>query len=447
MLESGTQAKSREILGEPPFEVKIFKWDTMLPQDRERILKRSQADLERIRGDVAQIISDVRQNGEEALLKYTRDFDNPDFQLSQLKVTDQDIERAYHRVNREVVTTIREQIEISSTYAKKEKDSITMDWRIETIPGVITGLRLTSIESVGLYVPATKAPLPVVAQILAVTAKAAEVSRIVVCFPPTGDHSEIIISAIEAGADEIYRMGGVQAIAGLAYGTKSIKPVKFIAGPGNRYVQAAKLQVFGQVGIDMLSGPSEALILADESANPAYLAADILARCEHGEDSAGVLITNSEEIAKMTAQEVKKQAPLLGRKEYIGQALTQYSAIIIMNSLDEMIEFTNEYSPEHLEVQVKSPQDLLPKLHNAGSIFLGEFAPVAVGDYASGTNHCLPTGAAAKFASPVGVRMFLKASSYQQLTKEGLKKLAPIVEKLSDVEGLDAHKRSVQIRF
>ena len=322
-----------------------------------------------------------------------------------------------------------------------------MDWSIEPVPGVLTGMRYTPIESVGLYVPAGKAPLPVVAQILAVTAKAAGVARIAVCFPPRGDFPEIIVSADLAGATDLYRMGGAQAIAAFAYGTEIIKPVKFIAGPGNIYVQSAKLQVFGSVGIDMLSGPSEALILADGTANPAYLAADILARCEHGGDSAGVLVTTSKEIAQKTQQEIEKQAQKLKRQEYISEALEKYSAIIIVNSHKEMIAFANEYSPEHLEAQVKNPRALLLKIKNAGSIFLGDSAPVAVGDYASGTNHCLSTGVAPQFASPVGVRMFLKASGYQELTKKGLRALTPIVETLADVEGLDAHKHSVQIRF
>ena len=238
-----------------------------------------------------------------------------------------------------------------------------------------------------------------VAQILAVAAKAAGVRRIVVCFSPTAELLEIIVSADLAGATEIYRVGGVQAIAALTYGTKTIKPVNFIAGPGNPYVQAAKLQVFGKVGVDMLSGPSEALILADKTSNPKFLAADILARCEHGSDSAGVVVTDSVDIARKTLEEVKRQLPLLNRQNYINNALNNFSAIILVKSQKEMIDFANEYSAEHLEVQTADARKLLPKLRNASSIFLGNFAPVTVGDYASGTNHCLPTG-----VSPVSHR-------------------------------------------
>ncbi|MEX2014325.1 MAG: histidinol dehydrogenase [Candidatus Saccharimonadales bacterium] len=427
--------------------INIYDWKKTSEKDKNVILERSQADMESIRDYVAGIIDDVRKNGDKAVVKYIRKFDDPKFEAERLKVSKSDIKKAYEVVDPKVIAIMREQIKISSAYASAERKNIVDSWEIETTPGVVTGLRHTPIESTGLYVPAGKAPLPVVAQILTVAAKTAGVPRKVVCFPPTGELPEVIVSADLAGADEIYRIGGVQAIAALAYGTETIKPVRFIAGPGNPYVQAAKLQVFGRVGIDMLSGPSEALILADDTANPAYLAADILARCEHGGDSAGVVVTNSKDIAEQTAKEVERQAPALKRQQYIIEALKRYSAIILVDSIEQMVEFSNDYSPEHLEVQVKNPKGLLNKLTNAGTVFLGDWAPVAVGDYASGTNHCLPTGVAPKFASPVGVRMFLKTSGYQQLSKEGLNRLKPIVETLSDVEGLDAHKKSVQIRF
>jgi histidinol dehydrogenase len=427
--------------------IRIYEWSKISSKDKKRIISRSQADMDSIGKYVSGIIQDVRDSGDKALVKYTKKFDNPRFTASMIKVTKKDIAKAYRSVSPKVIKIMREQIKISRAYAKTEKSKLVMDWKIQTVPGVMTGMRLTSIDSVGLYVPAGKAPLPVVAQILVVAAKAAGVPRIAVCFPSTAELPEIIVSADLAGATEIYRMGGVQAIAAFTYGTETVKPVNFIAGPGNPYVQAAKLQVFGKVGVDMLSGPSEALILADKTAKPAFLAADILARCEHGSDSAGVVVTNSIDIAKKILKEIKKQSPSLKRQLYIKNALKNFSAIILVKSQKEMIDFANEYSAEHLEVQTANARELLPKLRNAGSIFLGDYAPVAVGDYASGTNHCLPTGVAPKFASPVGVRMFMKASGYQYLTKQGLKRLKPIVETLSDVEGLDAHKRSVQIRF
>ncbi|OGJ50874.1 histidinol dehydrogenase [Candidatus Peregrinibacteria bacterium RIFOXYB2_FULL_32_7] len=429
--------------------IQIYKWSEIDPKIKMKIMRRAVADIDSIKDQVALIIKDVKEKGDSALVDYIRKFDNPDFDIKNLKVSAEDIKTAYEKVNPQTLEMIKKQISISKKFHEYQAEQLKKveNWEIESTKGVITGQRVTPIDAVGLYVPAGKAPLPTVSQILTVTAKAAGVPRIVVVFPPTGDHYEIIVAANEAGATEIYRVGGVAGISALAYGTETIKPVNKIAGPGSPWVQAAKLQVFGQVGIDMLSGPSEAIILADKTANPVYIAADILARCEHGPDSAGVLITDNLELAEQTKVEILKQFETLNRKEYIKKALEAYSALIVVENFDQAIDLTNEYSPEHLEVMIENPKSLLPKLRNAGSIFLGNFAPVAVGDYASGTNHCLPTGNAPKFSSPVCVSMFQKTSEYQILTKEGLDNLKPIVQMISDVEGLDAHKRSVEIRF
>ena len=427
--------------------ISIYEWKTVDADIRKRIMDRAQADMEPIKESVATWLERVREQGDEAILDYIRKFDDAKFELSRLRVGEADIKEAYLNVDDRVLETIQQQIEISQKYHKVQASKVEQEWEIETIPGVKTGARIVPVDAVGLYVPAGKAPLPTVAQILTVAAKAAEVPRIAVFFPPTAPNYEIIVAANEAGADEIYRVGGIAAIGAMAYGTDIIKPVNFIAGPGNPYVQAAKLQVFGKVGIDMLSGPSEALILADGEANPRYLAADILARCEHGPDSAGVLATTSRELAEKVKDEVESQALSLKRQEYIGKALDGYSAILLFDSDNEMIEFANEYAAEHLEILMQNPREVLKQIRNAGSIFLGDYAPVAVGDYASGTNHCLPTGVAPKFASPVNVGMFQRKVEFQELTEEGLANLRPIVETISDVEGLDAHKRSVQIRF
>lgn len=427
--------------------IDLIRWKEADVETRSRILSRSQADMASIQPVVAEWLDRVKREGDAAVLAYIRQFDDPNFSLDRLRVSEADIEQAYAAVDPVVLQRIREQIQISRRYHEVQASKIERSWEIETVPGVKTGVRVVPIDAVGLYVPAGKAPLPTVAQILTVAAKAAGVPRTVVCFAPTAQNYEIIVAAREAGADEIYRVGGIAAIGALTYGTASIAPVNFIAGPGNPYVQSAKLQVFGKVGIDMLSGPSEALILADEGADPRYLAADILARCEHGSDSAGVVATASFELAQRVVAEVERQAPLLARQQYIPEALRRFSAVVVFDSDEEVIDFANEYSAEHLEVQFRDPMALLPRLRNAGSIFLGDYAPVAVGDYASGTNHCLPTGVAPKFASPVRVGAFLKEVEYQLLTREGLAALRPIVETISDVEGLDAHKRSVQIRF
>jgi histidinol dehydrogenase len=427
--------------------IQILDWNSADQKTKKCIMERSQVDVESVKPVVADWIHQVRNEGDQAVLRYIQKFDDKNFKLHHIRVTEDDVQRAYDNIKPEVLVKIREQIKISRQFHAVQAEKVIKEWQIESVPGVITGTKITPIDAVGLYVPAGKAPLPTVSQILTVAAKAAEVPRIVVCFAPTGDYPEIIVAAKEAGADEIYRVGGIVAIAAFAYGTETIKPVNFIAGPGNPYVQAAKLQVFGRVGIDMLSGPSEALIMADESSNPVYLAADILARCEHGADSAGVLVTNSRDIAEKTKAEVERQAPLLKRQQYIPTALERFSAIVLVEDRQAMIEFANDYSAEHLEIQMKDPLEVMKSIRNAGAIFLGDYAPVAVGDYASGTNHCLPTGRAVKFSSPVNVSMFQKKVEFQSLTKEGLAALRPIVETISDVEGLDAHKRSVQIRF
>jgi histidinol dehydrogenase len=427
--------------------IKILNWSQAPQKEKEKIMQRAQADMEAIKEYVAQWIDKIKTQGDKAIIEYVQKFDNKDFIIEKLRISKEDIDKAYKNIDPKVLKAIQEQIRISKAFHEKQVESIERLWQTETIEGVITGVKKVPIEAVGLYVPAGKAPLPTVAQILTVAAAAAGVPRKVVCFPPTGEHYEIIVAANEAGADEIYRVGGIAAIAALAFGTEMIKPVYKIVGPGNPYVQAAKLQVFGQVGIDMLSGPSEALIMADESSDPRYLAADILARCEHGADSAGVVVTYSKEIAKQTKQEIEKQAPKLLRQEFIQKALDNYSAIIIVENEEEMIKFTNEYSAEHLGIQVKDPKKIFSQIKNAGSVFLGNYAPVAVGDYASGTNHCLPTGATPKFSSPIGVETFMKNVEFQELTAEGLKKLQPIVQTISRVEGLDAHENSVNIRF
>lgn len=427
--------------------INLLRWDETPEPVRERIMSRAQADIESLRGEVVPWLEKIRARGDAAVVEYIREFDDPDFEAAQLRVSEEDIRRAYESVKPEVLRMIREQIRISREFHAEQARRLEPAWEIETVPGVVTGVKRVPIDCAGLYVPAGKAPLPTVAQILTVAAKAAGVPRIVVCFAPTAPNFEIIVAAAEAGATEIYRVGGIAAIGALAYGTATIKPVNKIVGPGNPWVQAAKLAVFGRVGIDMLSGPSEALIMADKTSNPRFLAADILARCEHGSDSAGVVVTDSAEIAEQTREEVNRQAPLLARQQYIQDALRRFSAIIIVNSEDEMIDFANRYSAEHLEIQTQEPERIFARIRNAGSVFLGNFAPVAVGDYASGTNHCLPTGDAAKYASPINVGTFMREMEYQRLTKEGLAALKPIVESISDVEGLDAHKKSVTIRF
>lgn len=426
----------------------------MLSQLEERIaakiMRRAQADIDALAPVAKAWIEKVRQDGDAALVEYIRKFDRPEFSAASLRVSAEDIKAAYATIPTATLEILKRQIAVSKQFHQEQARRLFADakWEIETIPGVRTGVKKVPLDAVGLYVPAGKAPLPTVAQILTVAAKAAGVPRIVVCFPPTGVHHEIIVAADLAGADEIYRVGGIAAIAALAYGTESIPMVDKICGPGSPYVQAAKLQVFGQVGIDMLSGPSEALIIADETSDPRFLAADLLARCEHGPDSSAVVIVDSEQIARQTAAEVERQKQHLSRSEFIEQALSNgYTAILVADSRQAMIDFANSYAAEHLEIQTHEPEELFSLIRHAGSAFIGQYAPVAVGDYASGTNHCLPTSRAVRFSSPNGVEMFTKNIEFQVLTKAGLQELAPIVETVSGIEGLDAHWQSLALRL
>ena len=439
--------------------IPILRWRDVIPPRREIFMGRSKAVAADIQHDVQYWLTHIRHNGDEGILTYIQKYDEKNGQIgkfklinfnqSKLRVTPEDIEHAYDTIDGNLLLRIRDQIVLSRKFHEAYAANLPHHFEIEQIPGVIAGYQRRPVASAGLYVPAGKAPLPTVAQILTVAAKAAGVERCVVCFPPTSEISEtaIIVAANEAGADEIYRVGGIAAIAALAYGTETIKPVDVIAGPGNPWVQTAKLLVSGQVGIDMVAGPSEAMIVADDTANPEFVAADILAQCEHGPDSAGVLVTTSMRLAEATKAAIERQVTKLDRGGYLEKSLGGYSGIIVVEDDQELLNFVNEYAPEHLEIQLADPMQFLAKVKSAGSCFLGEDSPVAAGDYATGTNHTLPTGSAARYASAVSPETFMKTIQYQRLTKDGLKSLQPIVETISDAEGLDAHKRSVQIRF
>ncbi len=423
----------------------IYRWSETEPQLKKIILERAMFDISAIKDYVAQWMETIKNEGDDGIVKYTRQFDNKTFQIEDLKVKRQDIEKAYQTVHPRIVEVLKRQISISRQNALSNAKHETV--LKSFIPGVQVGYKITPIESAGLAVPAGQVPLPTVMQILTVTAKAAGVPRVIACYPPTGEYPEMLIAADLAGTDEVYRVGGIAGIAAMAYGTESIKPVLKIAGPGSIYTQAAKMMAYGKVVIDMVAGPSEAIILADKNANPIYCAADILARAEHSPDAAGVLVTDSAELAAKTKIEVERQMQYLSRKEVIEKSLAKYSCAIVTNSWQEAIDFTNEYSPEHLEILVQDPFTVLPQIMNAGSIFLGEYAPVAIGDYASGTNHILPTGYWPKMVSAVGVETFQKSTEIQYLTKAGLENLEEIVDVVSGIEKLDAHWNSINVRI
>lgn len=423
----------------------IYQWSKTDKKTKKKLMDRAMFDITSIRDYVAKWIETVKKEGDAGILKYNRQFDNKNYDLKDLKVSRNDIEKAYKVVDPNVIEVIKRQISISrqNALSKARQETVLKSF----IPGIQVGYKITPIESVGLAVPAGQVPLPTVMQILAVTAKAAGVLRVVACFPPTGDYPEMLIAADLAGVDEIYRVGGIAGIAAMAYGTQTIKPVLKIAGPGSIYTQAAKMLVFGKVVIDMVAGPSEAVILADEYANPTYCAADIMARAEHAPDAAGVLITYSQKLAEDTKKEIERQIKYLKRREIIEKSLGKYSCAIVVKDWQEAIDLTNDYSPEHLEILVNDSFSVLPQIKNAGSIFLGNYAPVAIGDYASGTNHILPTGFWPKMASAVSIETFQKSSEVQYLTKEGLENLEEIVDVVSGIEKLDAHWNSVNVRI
>ena len=433
--------------------IPIFKLDSIGKVDYERIMLRSNANIEQVYPKVREIIHDVRANGDAALVKYTRMWDDPEFDLDRLVVTPDDMKEAYEKTPTKTIRMIKEQIRLSTLFHKLQASKM-QDWSETTQDGIIVGEKWTPIDQVGLYVPGGKNPFPTVQQILAVAAKTAGCPRIVSCISPKGNNYEVLIAANECGITEIYRVGGAQAIAAMAYGTETIKPVELIAGPGNPYVTAAKILCQERVAIDMPAGPSEALILADGSTNQVplplkadFIAADILARAEHGSDSAAVLVTVDEQLANAVQSKVEMQFEAIARKEYARKALDSYCAIIIASDEASAIDFVNAYAPEHLEVLTANPQETYSRIRNAGTVFLGCFNPVATGDYASGVNHILPTGGWARRASAVGVWTFCKRVQFSEVSKEGLRSLQPIVDTLADVEGLDAHRKSVDIRF
>jgi histidinol dehydrogenase len=434
--------------------ITVHELKTMSRAQLDKVMNRAHEDIDSVKPKVEEIIQAVRAGGDEALVRFTKQWDDPDFSKAKLVVGEADIQAAYKHTSKDVIERIKEQIALAKKFHEIQRAQVPA-WEKELEKGIVVGEKWTPIADVGLYVPGGKNPFPTVQQILAVAASTAGCQRIVSCISPRGHGYEVLIAANECGVKEIYRVGGAQAIAAMTYGTQTIKPVDLIAGPGNPYVTCAKILCQAKVAIDMPAGPSEAIILADGSVpgqfdlrtKARYCAADILARAEHGPDSAGVLLTDSKELAELTKAEIEKQAQHLDRKEYIEAALSTYSAIIVTNSMNEAISFTNEYAPEHLEILTENPESTLKQIENAGSAFLGYYNPVATGDYATGINHVLPSCGWARQASPVGVWTFMKRVQYSSLSKAGLDRLRPIVETIATVEGLDAHKRSVQVRF
>lgn len=411
----------------------------------EELIKRSQADINSVLTTVSDILNDVRENKDNAVKAYTAKFDKAE--LDDLKVSEEEIKKAYDELDGELIKALES---ASSNIEKFHKAQIPEEWEMEVIPGITAGQIIRPINSVGCYIPGGRAVYPSTILMTVIPAKIAGVDRIIACSPPGPDgkiQAAILVAADLAGVDEIYKCGGAQAIAAMAYGTESIAKVEKIVGPGNIFVTAAKKLVYGDVDIEFPAGPSEVLILADESAIPEYIAYDFLSQSEHDPNASCFLVTDSERIANESNELIEKFAKEAKRSEIIAESLEQHGHVILCNTMDEAIDFTNEYAPEHLIISTKDDKAVLDKIKNAGSIFLGKYSPVAAGDYGSGTNHVLPTGGGAKMYSGLSTETFIKKPTVQTLTKEGIKELSKTVLPIAEYEGFFAHADSIKVRL
>lgn len=421
--------------------IKTYKFSEVSP---EEIFDRKEEVFD-VSDTVSEIIDNVRKNGDEALRFYSRKFDKTE--IDAFEVTDEEIDAAMAQVDKKLIEVMELAKKNITEYHEKQKRA---DFEFTRANGAVLGQKITAIEKVGVYVPGGTAALPSSALMNIIPAKIAGVDEVVMVSPPTcgGSINPVILAAAKiAGVDRIFKVGGAQAIAALAYGTESIPKVYKIVGPGNAFVAEAKRQVFGRVAIDMIAGPSEILVIADGSNDAKVLAADLLSQAEHDKRASAVLVTDSEELAAAVSAELERQIPLLPRAEIARTSIDNNGMIIIADDLKKVVEISNELAPEHLEVCVEKPFELLPSIRNAGSIFLGKYCPEPLGDYLSGTNHVLPTGGTARFSSPLSVDDFIKKSCYSYYTEDALREICDDVACFAESEGLSAHARSATVRF
>lgn len=395
------------------------------------------------------IVEKIRLEGDKALFQYTKEFDHTELTDKTIKVTKEEIEEAYTLVNDALIEVMKKASKRIEAYHMKQKK---YSWFDTCDQGTLLGQKISALENVGVYVPGGKAIYPSSVLMNVIPAKVAGVSKIVMTTPPSKNNDGkvnplTLVAADIAKVDEIYKVGGAQAIAALAFGTESIPKVDKIVGPGNIFVALAKKEVYGHVSIDSIAGPSEVLVIADSQANPKYIAADLLSQAEHDELASAVLVTTDENIAMKVKEELDRQTSYLSRKDIINESLNNYGAIIIVKTLDEAINISNDIAPEHLEVCVKEPFSVLPKIKNAGAIFLGEYSPEPLGDYMAGPNHVLPTNATAKFFSPLSVDDFIKKSSIISFNEQGLRALHEDIITFATAEELTAHANSIKVRF
>lgn len=411
------------------------------------LLKRSPNNYTQYEDTVNEIIENVKANGDKAVFEYTLKFDKFALTPENIKVTKEEIAEAYTKLDAKLIEVIKQSAEnIRAFHAKQLRNS----WFDSKEDGTILGMKITAIDKVGVYVPGGKAAYPSSVLMNVVPAKVAGVGQVIMTTPPGADgkvNPGTLVAADIAGVDTIYKVGGAQAIAALAFGTDSIPKVDKITGPGNIFVALAKKAVYGYVSIDSIAGPSEILVLADESANPRYVAADLLSQAEHDELASAILITTSKELAENVSKEVDNFVAILSRKEIMQKSLDNYGYILLAENMTAAIDAANEIASEHLEILTKNPFETMTKIRNAGAIFLGEYASEPLGDYYAGPNHILPTNGTAKFFSPVNVDDFIKKTSIISYSKEALEKVHKDIELFAESEGLTAHANSIKVRF
>ena len=413
----------------------------------EDLLKRSPNNYGQYEASVKEILDKVKEEKDAAVFAYTAKFDGAELTADTIEVTDAEIEEAYAQVDDTLLTVIRKAKDnIESYHAKQRQNS----WFDSKPDGTILGQKITPLHRVGVYVPGGKAVYPSSVLMNVMPAKVAGVDEIIMVTPP-GKHGKVspntLVAAKEAGVDKIYKVGGAQAIAALAYGTESIPKVDKIVGPGNIYVALAKKAVYGHVSIDSIAGPSEILVVADETANPRYVAADLLSQAEHDELASAILVTTSEKLAHEVSNQVDGFLKKLSRAEIISKSLDNYGYILLADTMEDVIDVANEIASEHLEIQTKNPFEVMTKIRNAGAIFIGEYASEPLGDYFAGPNHILPTNGTAKFFSPLSVDDFIKKSSIISYSREALQKVHKDIESFAKAEQLTAHANSIHVRF
>lgn len=413
----------------------------------ENLLKRSPSSYGKFEATVNEILENVKTNKDKAIFEYTEKFDKAHIDASNIVVTEEEIKEAYELVDENLLNVIRKALVNIRDYHVKQKQ---YSWFDSSDKGIILGQKVTPIEKVGVYVPGGKAVYPSSVLMNIVPAKVAGVSKIVMTTPPGADgkvYPSTLVAAKEAGVDVIYKVGGAQAIAALAFGTESVPKVDKIVGPGNIFVALAKKAVYGHVSIDSVAGPSEIMILADETANPRFLAADLLSQAEHDEMASAILVTTSMEVAKKVSEEVDGFVKVLSRSEIIQKSLDNYGYILVADNMQDAIDTVNEIASEHLELVTKDPFNVMTKIKNAGAIFLGEYSSEPLGDYFAGPNHVLPTNGTAKFFSPLSVDDFIKKSSIISYSREALEEIHEDIETFATSEKLTAHANSIHVRF